>query len=192
MLATQPGADLAVALTGERRGGQDLADQPHELVIADRGRRSRSWRHPRPATPGVHRGAGAPSTRHTTATGRWSSMAIWAASPAGSGPPFFRPPPQDLVLHGQLPDLAFGLPQRPVVRGTGRAAGPSGLPCRSPESRPARLPADVPRPAAPATASQAARHAAAAAPPPSSCPLTTWAETGNPRSPHAGSGCSPP
>jgi hypothetical protein len=43
-------------------------------------------------------------------------MAIWAASPTGSGAPFFGCHPQDLVLHGQLPDLAFGLPQCPIIR----------------------------------------------------------------------------
>jgi hypothetical protein len=42
-------------------------------------------------------------------------MAIWAASPAGSTAPFFGRRPQDLVLHGQLPDLALGLPQRPIL-----------------------------------------------------------------------------
>src|SRR5215216_5036605 len=30
-------------------------------------------------------------------------------------PPFFGRRPQDLVLHGQLPDLALGLPQRPII-----------------------------------------------------------------------------
>jgi hypothetical protein len=44
-------------------------------------------------------------------------MAIWAASPAGSGAPFSGRCPQDLVLHGQLPDLALGLPQRPIITG---------------------------------------------------------------------------
>jgi hypothetical protein len=33
---------------------------------------------------------GAPSTRQTTATGSWCSMAFWAASPAGSVAPFLR------------------------------------------------------------------------------------------------------
>jgi hypothetical protein len=30
-------------------------------------------------------------------------------------PLFFGRCPQDLVLHGQLPDLALGLPQRPII-----------------------------------------------------------------------------
>jgi hypothetical protein len=47
-------------------------------------------------------------------------MAIWAASPAGSTAPFFGSCPKDLVLHGQLPDLALGLPQRPIIRGSVR------------------------------------------------------------------------
>jgi hypothetical protein len=48
-------------------------------------------------------------------------MAIWAASPAGSGAPiFFGGRPEDLVLHGQLADLAFGLPQRPIIGGSVR------------------------------------------------------------------------
>jgi hypothetical protein len=29
--------------------------------------------------------------------------------------------PQDLVLHGQLPDLALGLPQRPIIAGPVRS-----------------------------------------------------------------------
>jgi hypothetical protein len=58
---------------------------------------------------------GAPSTPHTKLTGRWCFMATWAASPAGSGAPFFGRRPQDLVLRGQLPDLALGLPQRPII-----------------------------------------------------------------------------
>jgi len=32
--------------------------------------------------------------------------------------PFFGRRPQDLVLHGQLPDLALSLPQRPIIRGS--------------------------------------------------------------------------
>src|SRR5215218_2140327 len=67
---------------------------------------------------------GAPSTRHTTATGHWCSMAIWAASPAGSGPPFFGCHPQDLVLHGQLPDLALSIPELAILRGS---VGPLAL-----------------------------------------------------------------
>src|SRR5215207_3557025 len=67
---------------------------------------------------------GAPRTWHTTATGSWQAMAIWAASPAGSAAPFFGRRPQDLVLHGQLPDLAFGLLERPVI---GRPVGPLAL-----------------------------------------------------------------
>jgi hypothetical protein len=42
-------------------------------------------------------------------------MASWAASPAGSAAPFFGGLPQDLVLHGQLADLAFSLLERPIV-----------------------------------------------------------------------------
>src|SRR5215218_7202170 len=61
---------------------------------------------------------GAPSTRHTTATGHWCSMAIWAASPAGSGPPFFGCHPQDLVLHGQLPNLALSIPELAILGGS--------------------------------------------------------------------------
>jgi hypothetical protein len=51
-------------------------------------------------------------------------MAIWAASPAASTAPFFGRRPQDLVLHGQLPDLALRLPQCPVI---GRSVGPLPL-----------------------------------------------------------------
>jgi hypothetical protein len=51
-------------------------------------------------------------------------MATWAASPAGSTAPFFGRRPQNLVLHGQLADLPFGLPQRPII---GRPVGPLTL-----------------------------------------------------------------
>ena len=67
---------------------------------------------------------GAPSTRQTTATGSWWAMAIWAASPADLDPPFFGRHPQDLVLHGQLADLALSLPQRPIID---RPVGPLAL-----------------------------------------------------------------
>src|SRR5215217_8293098 len=67
---------------------------------------------------------GAPSTRQTTATGSWCSMAIWAASPAGSGPPFFGHRPQGLVLHGQLPDLALSISELAILRGS---VGPLAL-----------------------------------------------------------------
>src|SRR5215213_10840967 len=36
MLAAQPGPDLAGALAGERRAGQHLTDQPHQLLVACR------------------------------------------------------------------------------------------------------------------------------------------------------------
>jgi hypothetical protein len=36
MLAAEPGPDLAIPLAGERRSGQDLADQVQQLVVADR------------------------------------------------------------------------------------------------------------------------------------------------------------
>ena len=40
VLATQPGPDLAVALAGERRGVQHLADQLDQVGVADRGGRA--------------------------------------------------------------------------------------------------------------------------------------------------------
>jgi hypothetical protein len=46
-------------------------------------------------------------------------MVIWAASPPGSTAPLFGGRPQDLVLHGQLVDLAFGLLERPIIWRTG-------------------------------------------------------------------------
>jgi hypothetical protein len=39
MLATQPGAELAVALAGKRRILKHPAEQPDQLIVADRGRR---------------------------------------------------------------------------------------------------------------------------------------------------------
>jgi hypothetical protein len=41
VLATQPGPDLAVALPGEGRGFQDLAEQLDQVAVADRGGRPR-------------------------------------------------------------------------------------------------------------------------------------------------------
>ena len=68
VLATQPGPDLAVALAGERRGEQHLADQLEQLAVADRGCR------PRPdwllgMTAGVQRGAR--RTEHPAHHGHW-------------------------------------------------------------------------------------------------------------------------
>jgi len=65
MLAAQPSPDLAVALASERRVGQHPADQPHQLVVADRGQRPGSCprtRHPDAA--GVDGRAG--RTQHPT------------------------------------------------------------------------------------------------------------------------------
>jgi hypothetical protein len=99
VLATQPGANLAVALTGERRGAEtrriSCSKSPSLIKVAGPGR---------PPPPAWARRAytlerGAPSTRQTTAIGSWEAMASWAASPAGSGAPFFGRGPQDLVLH---------------------------------------------------------------------------------------------
>jgi hypothetical protein len=67
MLAAQSRPELAVALTGERRVGQDPAEQPHELVIADRGGRAGPRQRVGVGTAGIDRGRGASSTRHTTA-----------------------------------------------------------------------------------------------------------------------------
>jgi hypothetical protein len=36
VLATQPDPHLAVALASERRVGDDMPDQPHQLLVADR------------------------------------------------------------------------------------------------------------------------------------------------------------
>ena len=161
MLASQPGPDLAVALAGERRGGQDPADQPHELVIADRGRRSRPERHPSPATPGIHRGAGRAQHpahhRHRQPVfhgylGRFAG-GIWTP-----------------LFSAAARRISFSMVSRPTLRSACRRARsspdrsgrwPSGLPYRSPGSRPARPPADAPPPQAPATAPPTARHAVA-------------------------------
>src|SRR5215216_7715091 len=67
---------------------------------------------------------GAPSTRQTTATGRWEAMAIWAASPAGSAAPLVRLRPPGSRSPCQRPDLALGLPQRPIIA---RPVGPLPL-----------------------------------------------------------------
>ena len=41
VLATEPGPDLAIPLSGEGGGVQDLADQLDQVAIADRGGRTR-------------------------------------------------------------------------------------------------------------------------------------------------------
>jgi hypothetical protein len=58
MLATEPGADLAVALASERRGDQHLVDQPEQVAVADRGCRTRPDRPGRMSATSVERGAG--------------------------------------------------------------------------------------------------------------------------------------
>jgi hypothetical protein len=57
MLTAQPSPDLAVALTGERRGDQDLADQPQQVGVTDRGRRAWPDRAGRMSATSVDRGA---------------------------------------------------------------------------------------------------------------------------------------
>jgi hypothetical protein len=115
VLATQPGPDLAVALAGERRASStwriSSSSSPSLIEVAGPGRIGCwAWRR----AYSVERGA--PSTRHTTATGSWSS---WRSGPLRRRdlePPFFGGRPEDLVLHGQLADLALGLPQGPIIR----------------------------------------------------------------------------
>jgi hypothetical protein len=51
-------------------------------------------------------------------------MAIWPLRRRDRKPPFFGRCPQDLIFHGQLADLALGLPQCPVIRGS---VGPLAL-----------------------------------------------------------------
>jgi hypothetical protein len=55
VLATKAGPDLAVALTSERRGAENPADELHQVVITDRGGRPRAGRQLR-LTAGIHRG----------------------------------------------------------------------------------------------------------------------------------------
>jgi hypothetical protein len=107
MLTTQTGADLAVALAGEQRAGPDSADQHDQLIVTDHGRRSRSWRPPRPAAPGVHRGAVRaqhPAHRRDRPLLLHGYLGRFAGGICS--PLFFGRRPQDLVLHSQLPDLA--------------------------------------------------------------------------------------
>jgi hypothetical protein len=47
-------------------------------------------------------------------------MASWAVRRRDLEPHCFGGRPQDLVFHGQLADLAFGLPQRPIIGGSVR------------------------------------------------------------------------
>jgi hypothetical protein len=69
VLATQPSADLAVTLTGERRGDQDLADQAEQLLVADWWHRSGTARPPTDTAAGVNRGAG--RVQHPADHGQW-------------------------------------------------------------------------------------------------------------------------
>jgi hypothetical protein len=58
MLAAQPGPDLAIPLAGERRCGQDLADQLQQLLVADKRRRPGTCQSTsRTETAGVNGGA---------------------------------------------------------------------------------------------------------------------------------------
>jgi hypothetical protein len=125
VLATEPGPDLAIPLSGEGCGVQDLADQLDQVAIADRGGRTG----PATGTGGGAAGveAGARRSEHPAHHGHWSLGGHGYLGRFAGGicsPPLFGGGPQDRVLHGQLPDLALGLPQRPIIA---RPVGPLPL-----------------------------------------------------------------
>ena len=190
VLATEPGPDLAIPFSGEGCGVQDLADQLDQVAIADRGGRT---------GPATGTGCGAAGRRGWSAARRAPGTPRplvagrpWLAGPLRRRdlqPPFVRRRPPGSRSPCQRPDLALGLPQRPIIA---RPVGPlpfrPSLPlCRKSSRQAASRWAST---RVHATASPAARRAATGALRPSSCRLATWAGTGSHRP--AGSGCSPP
>jgi hypothetical protein len=119
----EPG--LCGNLAGERRIGQHPADQPHQLHIADRGRRPRpSWQLGRTDPTGVDGRAG--GTQHAAHHRQWElvATAIWAASPAGSPAPFCWPLPAAPRSPWSADRSCAQPASAPDHRGCGRPAGP--------------------------------------------------------------------
>jgi hypothetical protein len=116
-------------------------------VVADCGDRSWPCRH-RLLTAGVHRGARRAEHPHTTAIGRWRSMDIWAASPAASTAPSFRPRPTGSRSPWSAARSSFGLRN---ARSSSDRSGrwPINASFRLPGSCRARPPAGAPRPRGP-------------------------------------------
>jgi hypothetical protein len=113
VFSSEPGVDLAVALPGERRVVKHLADQGEQLLVVDRtGRAGTSQRDHVvtgvPGAAGVDGGAGRVEHRAHRGERALSSMAIVAASSAGSEAPFFRRRPAGSRSRGSAP--------RPCVR----------------------------------------------------------------------------
>src|SRR5215216_651431 len=125
VLATKPGPDLAVALASERRGAQHPADERHQVVITDRGGRPRAGRQRRLTTgidPGARRAEHPAHHRHRPLV--FHGYLGHFAGGIDNPPTFFGHRPQDLVLHGQLPDLALSLPELAILGGS---VGPLAL-----------------------------------------------------------------
>jgi len=109
VLAAQPSPDLAVALPGKRRGEQGSPDELQQVGVADGAGRpwpQGAWR---AGSTGVD--AGAWRTEHPAHQGQ-RQVAVHGCLgrfAGGIDSPSFGGSPQDLVLQGQLADLAFGL-----------------------------------------------------------------------------------
>ncbi len=116
VLTAQPCSPLAIALAAGGRSGDHAPDEPHQLVIGNGSGRSRTTGRPRlPDTPGVDSGAG--HLEHPTHHRQGMTRLHPHLGPFGGGicSPLFDSRLQDLVLHGQLPDLALRLPQTSLL-----------------------------------------------------------------------------
>jgi hypothetical protein len=173
MLATEPGADLAVALASERRGDQHLVDQPEQVAVADRGCRTRPDRPGRMSATSVERGAGRakhPAHHRHRQLGLHGYLGRFAGG-------IWSPLVSDAARR-----ISFSMVSCPILRSACLSARSSGRPVRPLAlqaflatfrgSRPARPPTGAPPPRARATAPPTARHVATGAPRRSSCPPT--------------------
>jgi hypothetical protein len=122
------------------QGGEPVANLGHVrprlsgVVI-----HARKYPHPAVSPGPSHGGVGAPApvrpVRNDRAVMRpWSApspASLWGKQPLAplrrrDLEPSFGGRPQDLVLHGQLPDLALGLLERPIIGGPVELPGPPG------------------------------------------------------------------
>jgi hypothetical protein len=139
-VALQPPPAVNHGVIDRLEGGEAVADLGHLRprlggVVVDAGE------HPHPAVAAGlgHRRVRAPAlvrpVRNDRAVMRpWSApspASLWGKQPLAplrrrDLEPSFGGCPQDLVLHGQLPDLALGLLERPIIGGPVELPGPPG------------------------------------------------------------------
>ncbi len=108
---------------GERRIDDHCANEAGEVVIRNSRLRTRSHSELGSTRTAVVDGRPrSTGDRHTVAKGMFISVLTSAASVAASRAPFFGHLLPDLVLQGELTDLAFGVTQSPVVLSGGLLA----------------------------------------------------------------------